>query len=210
MDGTRWSRTAFRLLRSRALLLGVAGVSVLVTVPLVAQAASRLRVTTEGRQAVARSARPLPSSICATVSAASVSTIVGFAVPAPTTATRNLAATPANYGISAVVTTCTFGAQATVADLTKDVSLVFEVTSKPITTREIKQSLAKTASASLKIAVTSYSGLGVPAVYEITTGGGIRGEGITALVGTKVFSANVFSTLSMSKLASLVKLAEKL
>ena len=210
MDGTRWDSAAYRLLRSCSLLLGVACLSVLVTVPLVAQAASRVRVTTEGRQVVARTARPLPSSICSKVSAASVSAIAGFAVPAATTTTRNLAATAANYGISAVVTTCTFGAQATVAELTKDVSLVFEVTSKPITTREIRQSLAKSASASLKITVTPYSGLGVSAVDVTTTGAGVRGEGITAVVGTKVYSATVFTSLSLSKLASLVKLAETL
>ena len=218
MDSTarnRPARPAFRSLRSRALLLGVAGAACLFAAPAVTQAASRPGVTPQGRQAVARTARPLPSSICSKVSPASVSAIVGYSVPAATLSTSTLKATKQNSGISAVVTTCTFGAQTSMAALLKDVTLTFEVTSKPMTTSEMQHAMqpviAKAATASMKIKFIPYSGLGVPAFYFSLTAAGITGQGIYGVGGTRWFGASVETkTLSKSKLAALAKLAEKL
>jgi hypothetical protein len=207
----RHARPAFSSLRSRALLLGIVGASGLVAAPAVAQAGSRSGVTPQGRQVVTRTARPLSSSICSKVSPASVSAIVGYSVPAATPFIRNLKATKQNFGISAVETTCTFGAQTSMAALLKDVTLSFEVTSRPLTTSEIQQAIAKASGATLKFKFTPYSGLGVPAFYFSLTAAGITGQGIEGVVGTRSFGASVETkTLSKSKLASLAKLAEKL
>jgi len=206
----RHARPAFKSLRSSALLLGIVGASGLVAAPAVAQPASRSGVTPQGRQVVTRTARPLSSSICSKVSPASVSAIVGYSVPAATTFIRNLKATKQNFGISAVATTCTFGAQTSMAALLKDVTLSFEVTSRPLTTSEEQQAIAK-ASATLKFKFTPYSGLGVPAFYFRLTAAGITGQGIEGVVGTRSFGASVETkNLSKSKLALLAKLAEKL
>ncbi len=159
---------------------------------------------------VARAARPLSSSICSKVSPASVSALIGYSVPAATVDIRKLKATKQSYGISAVLTTCTFGAQTSLAALTKDVTLTLEVTSRPFTTSEFRQALSKVATATLKVKVAPYSGLGVPALYITTRGGGISGEGIYGIAGTRVFGATVFKPLSKSKLASLAKLAQSL
>lgn len=213
MDSTERNRTAhpvYRSLRSRALLLGIAGALGLVAAPAVAQAASR-PATTQGRQVLARTARPLSSSICSKVSAASVSSIVGYTVPAGTAYTINVKPTTANFETSAVDTTCTYGAQTSMAAILKSVTLSFEVLSKALTASQIQQSIAK-ASASVKMKFTSYSGLGVPAFYFRLTAAGITGQGIVAILnGTHYAGATVETkNLSMSKLAALAKLAEKL
>lgn len=189
-------RPVYRSLRFRALLVGIVGVSGLVVAPAVAQAA----------------ARPLSSSICSKVSAASVSSIIGYKVPAGSAYTINIKPTAANFETSAVETTCTYGAQTSTAALLKDVTLSMEVLSKPLTTSEIQQSIAKASSASYKIKFTSYSGLGVPAFYFSLTAAGITGQGITVVPsGTRYFGGSVETkNLSMSKLASLAKLAEQL
>jgi hypothetical protein len=186
-------------LRSAVLLLGSVGLSGLLAAPLAAQAAGG------SHTAVGRS-----SSICAKVSAGSVSAIVGYPVPAATTSVRNLPATAQDGGISAVVTTCTFGPQASLAELLKDVTLTLEATSKPLTAAGIEKDLQDRSSASLKITVKSYSGLGVPGLYYTETGAGITGQGISGAVGDRVFGASVERPLTMSKLASLAKLANKL
>jgi hypothetical protein len=207
----RPARGAFRSFRSRALLVGIVGASGLFAAPAGTQAASRLGVTPQGRQAVARTATLLSSSVCSKVSPALVSAIVGYSVPAATPFTQTLKATKQNFGISAVVTTCTFGAQTNMAALLKDVTLSSEVTSKALTTSEMQQEIAKTSGATFKFKFATYSGLGVPAFYFSMTAAGISAEGIEGVAGTKLFGASVETkTLSKSKLASLAKLAEKL
>jgi hypothetical protein len=196
--------------RPSAVLLGIAAASALLVAPVGARAASRSQPATRGRQLAARTARSDASSVCSKISPSAVSAIVGYAVPAATGAVTDLKATKANDGISAVLTTCSFGAQTSLAALKRNVTLDLEVTSRPITTREVQQELAKTASASLKISVSPYPGLGVPGVYFTEVGGGISAEGISGFVGTKVFGASVFEALSRSKLASLAKLAARL
>ena len=203
--------TRRRSLPSRTLLLGIAGALVLIAVPAVAQAASRSGVTIQGRNSVAGDVKALTSSICDKVSAASVSSIVGFKVPAGTPNTYSIKPTKANYGISGTNITCTYGVGTTMAALVKVVILSYEVISKPLTTSEMQQSIKK-ASLTAKFKFSAYSGLGVPAFYFSLTESGITGQGITGVVsGTHYFGASVETkNVSMSKLAALAKLAEKL
>jgi hypothetical protein len=158
-----------------------------------------------------REARPLVSSLCSKVSAASVAAIVGHSVPAPTANTFNQPATKKTYGVSGVLTLCRFGADTSPAALTKVVVLELDVTSKPITLSEVELATAKTSTASSKIKITPYSGLGVPAFYFTDASASVTGQGIEGVVGTRNFTATVFTkNLSKSKLSALAKLAEKL
>ena len=205
MSTTAWNRS------TRALLLGIAGASILIAAPAVAQAASRSGVTVQGRHGVAGSTKALTSSICGKVSAASVSSIIGYKVPAGTPYTFKVKPTKENYEISGTETTCTYGAQTNMATILKAVTLSFETISKPITPSEMQQSIAK-ASTLAKFKFSAYSGLGVPGFYFSLTESGITGQGITGVVsGTHYFGASVETkNVSMSKLAALAKLAEKL
>jgi hypothetical protein len=153
----------------------------------------------------------LTSSICNKVSAASVSSIIGYKVPAGTATTFAIKPTKANYGISGTNTICTYGAATSMTALLKDVSLTYEVTSKPLTTSEMQQSL-KEASKEAKFTFSEYSGLGVPGFYFSLSEAGITGQGITGVEnGTHYFGASVESkSVSKSTLAALAKLAEKL
>jgi len=193
----RPARRRFTSFRSRALLLGIVGTAALFAAPAGTQAASRSTVVT--------------SSVCSKVSPAAVSAIVGHSVPAATSFTQTLKATKQNFNISAVVTTCTFGAQTNVKALLKDVTLSLEITSKPLTAFQAQQEIAKASGPTLKFKFTPYSGLGVPAYYFSMTAAGISAEGIEAVSGTKIFGASVETkTLSKSKLAALAKLAGSL
>jgi hypothetical protein len=200
-----------RSLRSRALLLGIAGASILIAVPAVAQAASRSGATIQGRHTVAGTAAALSSSICGRVSAASVSSIIGYKVPPGTPYTLSLKPTKENYEISGTETICTYGAETNMATILKAVSLSFETLSRPLTTSEMQQAIAK-ASKLAKFKFSAYSGLGVPAFYFSLTESGITGQGITGVLGGRnYFGASVETkNVSMSKLAALAKLAEKL
>jgi hypothetical protein len=189
----RWPR------RPGALLLCALG-SALLVAPLAAQAAPVSRAAT----------RQHSSSVCDKVSPAAVSALIGYSVPAATTSVRNLPATKKNHGISAVVTTCTFGPQSSLAELLKDVTLTLEVTSKPLTATQIQQGIANASTPAAKATVKSYSGLGVPGVYFTETGAGITAEGISGVSGTRIFGASVEKSLATSKLASLAKLAATL
>ena len=191
-----------RLTGGRTLLLAAVCATVM-AVPVGAQAAS-------SSHAPAHSATRSPASICNTISAASVSEIIGYTVPQPTFDTYKLKPTKTNDEISAVVISCTFGSESSVAALTKDVTLDLEVTSKPITTAEVQQALKSKATAALKLTFSPYPGLGVPALYFTESGGGITAEGISAIVGTRSFGAAVYATIATAKLAALTKLAEKL
>jgi hypothetical protein len=145
------------------------------------------------------------------VSAASISAIIGYKVPAGTGTTFNIKPTKENYGISGTNTVCTYGAASSMAALLKDVSLSYEVISKPLTTAEMQKSIQE-ASKAAKITFSAYSGLGVPAYYFSLKEAGITGQGITGVEdSTHFFGASVESkTVSKSALAALAKLAEKL
>jgi hypothetical protein len=198
-------------LRSRALVLAVTSALVVIAVPAVAQAASRAGATSQGRQIVDGGSKALTSSICNKVSAASVSSIIGYKVPAGVAFTQSIKPTKENYEISGTETICTYGAETSMATIVKAVSLSFETISKPLTPSEMQQSLAK-ASKLAKFKFSTYSGLGVPAFYFSLSESGITGQGITAVLGSTTYvGASVESkSVSKSTIAALAKLAEKL
>ncbi len=189
---TRPARTA---LRSVALFLSVAGAACAVAAPAVAQASSGPALSA--------------AAICGKVSAGSVSRIVGFSVPAATALTTNVKPTKQNDEISALVTSCTYGSETSLAKLDKTVGLSYEVTSRALTTADLKEGLSQAQKLNMKL--VPYSGLGLSAFYFSFTNGGVTSQGISGLAGTKEFGAFVYTkAVSMSELAALVRLAEKL
>jgi len=176
-----------------------------------------------------------PSANC--VSAPSVSGIVGYTVPAPTLATDSYPVDPA-LKISATATDCSYDTFPSAADPfgSKIVSLSYEVFNKPVTEKilkeaeaaeQAKESKAEKAT-NFKAKYSSYSGLGVTAIYFTITSqldlGLPKGvplpkgmntsfdlEGIATLKGKISFAAAVNNlTLPESKLADLVRLAMKI
>jgi hypothetical protein len=201
---------AYRKLRSRChpILLVSAAAIAFVSTPILAQAATR----SGGLHIPASTPSPRSSSICSNVSAAAVSALVGYKVPAGTATVFKVKATKANFGISGTNTVCTYGGATTMAALLKDVSLTYEVVSKPVTSAEIQQEIKNASKGAIKYTFVPYSGLGVPGFYFSLTEAGITGQGISGIEnGTHYFGASVESkTISKSSLAALAKLAEKL
>lgn len=193
---SRFARCANRSLIVSALVATFAGASALVILPTAAQAASRV---------------PHTSSVCGKVSAASVSAIVGYKVPAPTAYTIPLKPTKVDYEVTGTDVICTYGAETSMATIVKAISLSVEVISKPLTEAEMQASIAK-ATKDAKFTFSAYSGLGVPAFYFKLSESGITGQGLTVIPnGTHYFGASVeTSKITKSQLGSLAKLAEQL
>jgi hypothetical protein len=212
MIGTTHSTRRVRLFSTRVLLVGTAGVVALLSAPVSANAASPSHSGIAGRHAGESAPLPHASSICSNVSAATISSIIGYKVPAGTATVFKVKATKANFGISGVNTVCTYGGATSMAALLKDVSLTYEVVSKPITTAEIQQEIKAESKGAIKYTFVPYTGLGVPGFYFSLTEAGITGQGISGVEnGTHYFGASVESkTVSKSTLATLAKLAEKL
>ena len=201
--------TSLRTARDRslgAILVGVVGAVALTAFPTVTQAASRPGdPMSEGHPA------PLKSSICAKVSAATISSIIGYKVPAGVESTFAVKPTAANFHVSGTNTVCTYGAETSMATILKAVSLTYEVISKPLTAAELQKSIeAVTKDAKFKF--VPYSGLGVPGYYFSITEDNITGQGMTGIQNsTHFFGASVESkTVSKSTLSALAKLAEGL
>jgi hypothetical protein len=189
------TRPPHRNFRSFCLVLGVAGATVLGAAPGVAQASSVPDLSA--------------AAACRQVSAASVSAIVGFSVPAATASADHLKPSKQNDGISATLTSCTYGSETSVAALAKTVGLSYEVTSRALTEADLKKGISE--AQNLKINFVPYSGLGLSAFYYTFTEGGVLARGLTALNGKKEYGAFVYTkSVSTAKLAALVKLAEKL
>ncbi|MGC2168577.1 MAG: hypothetical protein WA580_05690 [Acidimicrobiales bacterium] len=190
------SRLVRRRYTAPALVVVLAGASVLVVSPSTAQAASRV---------------PHTSSICGKVSAASVSAIVGYKVPAPTSYTIALKPTKVDYEVTGSDVICTYGAETSMATIVKAISLSVEIISKPLTEAEMQASIAK-ATKDAKFTFSAYSGLGVPAFYFKLAEAGITGQGLTVIAnGTHYYGASVETAkITKSQLGSLAKLAEQL
>jgi hypothetical protein len=140
-----------------------------------------------------------------------VSSLIGYKVPAGTPYTIKVKPTKENFEISGTDTSCTYGAETSMATILKAVTLSYETVSKPLTTAEMQESIAK-ASALAHFKFTPYNGLGVQAFYFSLTEDGITGQGITGVKdGTTFFGASVESkSVSQSTIAALAKLAENL
>lgn len=177
-----------------------------------AQATVRSATRTPAHSATL-SSRALSKAICNNVSAASVSAIVGYTVPAPTFFTNKEPATKKNFYISGVSGACTYGKETSEASILKAVTLDVEVTSKPFTAAQLKEEITSVESLekTLHFKITPYSGLGTPAFYFSLSDSTYFGQGISSISGTTYFGASVNNkNLSIAKLGSLAKLAEKL
>lgn len=179
-----------------ALVLAFAGVGVLLTTPITAQAASPVAHA---------------SSVCDKVSAASVSAIVGYKVPAATEYTVAVKPSKANYEVTGSDVICTYGAETSMATIVKAISLSFEDINKPLTSAEMQASIAK-ATKDAKFTFSPYPGLGGPAFYFKLVEAGITGQGLSVATSSTHFAGASVETskITKSQLASLVKLAEKL
>jgi hypothetical protein len=165
----------------------------LVAVPSVAQAAA---------------AHVAPPARCS-VSASSVSAIVGYSVPTGTFFGDTIKATKQNDEIAAVERSCIFGSETSLAALKSDVVLAVEVTSKPLTGQELRFALKQ--ATALKFSFVPYSGLGMKAFYYTFNISGTSVQGLAAINGRRIYSAGLYTaTPQTSELAALVKLAEKL
>jgi hypothetical protein len=153
-------------------------------------------VTLPGSAGAARAAAP---TACSKVSASAVAKVVGFAMPFFQADFQNahLPATKQSGGVSAVATQCEYGKVPTL------VVLYSATYSKPLTLSSVES----TAKAGGGEGITSYSGLGVPAILVKI---GIAQE-IIGFSGKTEFRATGSNLdLSNSKLAALAKLAKNL
>jgi hypothetical protein len=190
---SRHAHAAYRCARASAVILGFATAASLIAAPMA------------GATYVPKS----PEGICSKINTKSVSAIVGYTLPAPSAGTVTLPATKKNFEISSVVTSCTYGSAASLAALPKDVILEYAVTSRPLTSAEVRRGLEQ--AQQLKMTFLPYSGLGVRAYYYSMIDSGLTIQGLTAYEGTKDYGAATYSKrTSKSQLASLVRLAEKL
>jgi hypothetical protein len=149
--------------------------------------------------------------ICAAVTAASISKVVGYAVPAASSL-KDTSIIDKKDGISATAVDCTYGKETSTASIAKAVTLTYEQLSKRLSSSEIKQDLLnaqKQAVGGATLKTASYSGLGVPAFTISTADGGIELNFLLAINGTKIVGAEISQKTSTATLAALTKLALK-
>jgi hypothetical protein len=148
---------------------------------------------------------------CAKVSASSVSSIIGYKGPAAVGETINEKGTKANDDIAFSVLNCSFGAVTSIADLKKSVSVSTETLSHSVTPAELKKLVAKAHKAiGGNVKIVPYPSLGNEAYLTTYSEDGLTIASLAVGSGTKVFGATVQTSALTSKLASLIKLAEKL
>jgi hypothetical protein len=162
--------------------------------------------------AVARTAESSATQLCSKVSASSVSSVIGYKVPAAAGTTLAAKATKTNDFISGSTLICSFGSDTSMAALKKTVELSYETVSKTLSAAELKVLFAKTSTLAkgLKVKFSAYPALGGESFLMSFSEAGISVESLVAANGTKLYSATVYGDLATSKLANLVKLAEKL
>lgn len=152
-------------------------------------------------------ARVASSPLCSAVGAKAVSQAVGYTVPAATT-TINRRMFDAKYNISATVTDCTYGSEASLADILKDVNLVYEKLSRPVPVSVIRKDLTQlSAKAGQHVTTASIGGFSGSAYYMTFQEGTIYSESIVDLDGVKVAGAVVTQKLPQSAIIALEKLA---
>lgn len=168
-----------------------------------AQAAPRASAVTLKSEVVSHTAT---SKACSKVSAASVAAIVGYAAPLQPafSVTTHAPATKQSGGVSGVGTDCVYGKAG------HSIILVIEVTSKPLSISLLERVTKASAPAGEKVNFTPYSGLGVPGFHATIVNGGVHTDEIGGLSGNTEFAAATSSSLPLSKLAALAKLARKL
>lgn len=202
-DGRRSRRPARY---ARTALTGLAAAACVLALPVAAQA----------------SAPPLPSSsgaaLCDGVSPSSVSSVVGWSVPAPT-ATVKKATFNKKLHISSQDTICTYGTPTSLASLDHEIFMTYDQLSaappKGATVASIKSELNKsiaTLPAKMHASYSVSTSNGVLAVYGKVSGS-IDGVAFAAQflfnwAGTKVAGIELYGNEAMSTLQSLEKLAD--
>ena len=185
---------------------------------------------------------PVSTTACNKISRSAVSSIVGFTVPAPTGETITTTIDAA-LKLSATATTCSYIVAGSLSNPfgSKTVNLSSEVFNKTVTLDTLKaaeeaeqEKIAKAQKIdNFKVTSSSYSGLGVTAIYFTVTasihipglptgvtlpkgmtlpkGLNFAYSGIATLNGRQSYDASVNNdTIAQSKLAALVSLAMKL
>jgi len=148
------------------------------------------------------------TSICNNVTGAQVSAVVGHPVPNGVLSVFVTKATKADFETSWTTSTCTYGAQTSVAASMKAVQLSYGTFSKPLTLSQMQRWMRSKATSANMLKVRTYTGLGVPAFYYSMTVSGLFGQSITAVVGNHFFGAFVDTKkVPMSQLAALATLA---
>ena len=137
---------------------------------------------------------------------------MGYELPAATGLTLSAKATKTSDDISDTTLSCVFGSATSMLALKKTVTLSFESLSKSVSAAELKVLVAKTSTIAkgLKVKFTAYPALGSESFLMSFSTSGISVESLVTANGSKLYSATVYGTLATAKLASLVKLAEKL
>lgn len=151
---------------------------------------------------------PVASSpLCSAVGAKAVSEAVGYTVPAATT-TIDRRMFSAKYNISATMTDCTYGSQASLADILKDVNLVYEKLSRRVPASVIKDDLTQvSAKAQQHIVAVPIGGFSGSAYYVTIQESTVYSEAIVDLTGVKVAGAVVTQRLPKRAIISLEELA---
>jgi hypothetical protein len=162
--------------------------------------------------AAASTAKPSQATkLCAKVSAASVSSIIGYQVPAAVGTTLNEPASKKNDEIAFSVVNCVFGSDTSIASIKKSVNVSFETLSRSLTPAELKKLVQKENSLTgVDLKIVPYPGLGSEAYLTTFSEAGLSVESLAVGSGKEVFGATVDTSTPTSKLVSLEKLAEKL
>jgi len=188
-------RGAVQALRPSTLLV-VATVIGVLTMPSIAAGSPRLA---SHRAPLAKPA------LCAAVSPEVIAKVLGYRVPAATVSTGSFTFDQ-ERNVSVFRTTCSYGALGTAAG----VGIVYESLSKPLPVSAIYQDIKASALANkpsgATYTVTSYSGLGVPGLYEQSRGS-LTLEAVLGIQGEKIVGDVVGKVLPKSKVAALTKMA---
>lgn len=180
------SPMCWRVLRTAAVLLSLAGVSALVAVPAVAEGAAKPAITTPAR--AVRTAHVHPASAlphpgtpsCSNVSAASVSAAVGWTVPAPYAETHDIKPSAPDGDIAFVETECVYGTPTSSSGVAQVVTLCYAVASKYFTPAQV-HAVIEIDLAEVSGAVVPFDGLGFPAWYYTASESGWTEHGVAGL-----------------------------
>lgn len=150
------------------------------------------------------------TQLCGNVSASSVSSIIGYKVPAGVGTTVSHKATKQNDDVAFSVLNCTFGSDTSIASIKKSVSVSIETLSRSLSSTELEQLVkgaGHTGAALQDRSVPQPRKRGVP---DDVLGARAQRREHRHGVGNKVFGGTVDTSTPISKVVSLVKLAQKL
>jgi hypothetical protein len=199
----------FRIHRTsqvRATSLVILSTALLVAVPTLVGATTHAVLIHERQFVAPRNSNP--TTICNKVSAASISSIVGYKVPPGVGSTLTIPASK-SFNDSAIFTACYYGNNYGITPSARDVTLSSIVLSKPVSLQKFVVQFGLTDVNKC----TPYSGLGVPGIYciDFYPSGLEQREVAGDLGGRLYFVAFVFTkVIPVEKIGALAKLAQEL